>query len=262
MIYCENCNALIEENSANCPYCGALNASGSEKHYMEQLYDVKRDVEELADVPAREYRREIGKTGRMIRLTVLAVTVLAAFAGLLFFVSGRLSDSGPTAEELRAQIAWEQEVFPQLDALYAEGDYGGVMECVYENQKASYYSIDNWEHADFVNVYTWYQSCMERLDRAVSGGYDREAADECILDALFLMQERKYDSYTEQEDALIGEYREEVKQRIGEVFGIQEEELTRLYEECCVEDEYGVYFDYQTAKRKIKDFVKEQGKVD
>ena len=48
------------------PVLRALNAPGGEKQYMEQPYDVKRDVEELADVPVRECRRAIGKTGRMI----------------------------------------------------------------------------------------------------------------------------------------------------------------------------------------------------
>lgn len=261
MINCENCNALIEEDSAKCPYCGALHALGGEKQYMEQLYDVKRDVEELADVPVRAYRREIGKTGRMIRLTFLAAAILAAFAGLFFFVSWKLLGSEPTAEEMRAQIAWEKEVFPQLDVLYAEGDFDGVMECVFENQEESYYSIDNWKHADFINVYTWYQSCTEKLEKAASEGYDAEKAEECILDVLFLIQERKYDSYTEDEEALIAAYQEEVKRQVGTVFGVQEEELTLLYEECCVEDKYGVYFDYQTAKKRVKNFVKEKIKT-
>lgn len=257
MLYCENCHALMEEESAKCPYCGALNVLGGEKQYMEQLYDLKRDVEELSDAPAREYRREIGKTGRIIRWTFAVAAVLAVFVGLFLFLSRKLTDDEPTAEDACAQMQWEKEIFPKLDVLYAEGNYDAIMECVYENQEEAYYSISNWEHADFINVYTWYQSCVERLERAVSEGYDAEEAGECILDALFLIQERNYDTYAGSEEALIGEYREEVKRRIGAVFGIQEEELILLYEECCVEDEYGVYFDYKKAKKKVKSFVNE-----
>lgn len=251
----------MEEDSAKCPYCGALNAVGGEKQYMEQLYDIKKDVEELSAVPEEEYRREIGKTGRVIRWTFLAAAVLMAFVGLLLFVSRKLMGTDPTAEDMRAQMAWEKEVFPKLDALYAAGDYDGIMECVFENQEESYYSIDSWKHADFINVYTWYQTCTEGLDKAASEGYDAEEAGECILDVLFLIQERKYDSYTEDEESLIEAYQEEVKRRVGTVFGVQEEALTLLYEECCVEDEYGVYFDYQTAKKKVKNFVKKQIKT-
>ncbi|MDE6602909.1 MAG: hypothetical protein K2K90_12280 [Lachnospiraceae bacterium] len=38
MIYCENCHAPVAEESAKCPYCGALNAVDGEKQYMEQIY--------------------------------------------------------------------------------------------------------------------------------------------------------------------------------------------------------------------------------
>lgn len=261
MIHCENCNALIGENSAKCPYCGALNAVGGEKQYMEQLYDIKKDVEELSDVPVREYRREIGKTGRVIRRTFLITAVLAAAAGIFFLFWQKFTDYGLTAEEARARMQWEKEIFPKLDALYDAGNYDGVMECVYENQDESYYSIDNWKHADFINVYTWYQSCTERLEKAASKGWDVQEAGECILDALFLLQERKYDSYTKSEETLIAAYQEEVRKQIDTVFGIRESELTLFYEECCVEDEYGVYFDYKTAKKKVADFVEEHSNI-
>lgn len=46
------------------------------------------------------------------------------------------------------------------------------------------------------------------------------------------------------------------------MFGISQEEIDRLYEACCVEDEYGSYFDYQTAKKKVKDFVKKHIKTE
>ncbi len=257
MIYCENCHAPIEEDSAKCPYCGALNAVGGEKQYMEQLYDIKKDVEELSAAPVREYRREIGKTGRVIRVTVLVTAVLTAFVGLLLFLGRKWTDHEPTVEEARAQMQWEKENFPKLDALYAEGDYDAVVAYVFENQGEPYYSIANWAHADFIDVYTRYQYCKEDLALAASQGYDGEKAGDCIIDALFLIQDRPYDSYTEAEEMLIAAYQEEVKEQIGTVFGISEEALIRFYGACCVKDEYGVYLDYQTAKKKVKEFVKE-----
>ena len=262
MIYCENCHAPMEEDSAKCPYCGALNAPGGEKQYMERLYEIRQDVEELSTVPEKEYRREMGRTGRVIRLTFLAIAVLAVFAGLFLFLGRKLTDYEPTEEEIRAQMQWEKEFFPKLDALYAEGDYDGVVACVFENQDETYYSISNWKHADFINVYTQYQFCTESLAQAASKGYSAEDAGDCIIDTLFLIQERTYDSYTEAEEALIAAYQEEVRKQICTVFGISEEDIDRLYVECCVEDEYGVYFDYQTAKKKVKNFVKEKIRTD
>lgn len=262
MIYCENCHAPIEEDSAKCPYCGALNAIGGEKQYMERLYDIRKDVEELSAVPEEEYRRAIGKTGRVIRRTFLLAAVLAGVAVLVLFAGRKLTDYELSAEEVRAQMQWEKEMFPRLDALYDEGDYDGVVECVYGNQEDVYYSISNWEHADFINVYSRYQYCTEGLAQAVAEGYDAADAADCIIDTLFLIQERTYDSYTEAEETLIASYQEEVRKQVCTVFGIAEEDIDRLYEECCVEDAYGVYLDYQTAKKKVKDFVKAHVKTD
>ncbi len=135
------------------------------------------------------------------------------------------------------------------------------MECVFENQGESYYSISNWAHADFIDVYTRYQHCQESLAQAAAGEYDEEAGD-CIIDILFLIQERPYDSYTAAEETLIAAYQKEIREQTGTVFGVSEEALDRLYEECCVEDEYGVYFDYQTAKKEVKRFVEEQIRTD
>ncbi len=61
MLHCENCHAIIPIDSATCPYCGALNAVGGEKQYMEQLFDLKEDVKELKDIPLQTYRQEFKK---------------------------------------------------------------------------------------------------------------------------------------------------------------------------------------------------------
>ena len=37
-------------------------------------------------------------------------------------------------------------------------------------------------------------------------------------------------------------------------------QLDALFEESCVEDEYGVYLDYDTAKKKVRQYVKERNR--
>lgn len=256
MLYCENCHAPIPEHSAKCPYCGALNASGGEKKYMEQLYDLKEDVRELSSVPAMEYRREMGKIGRTIRGTFLLFAIIAVISGIVFFYNEKYGGFERQEEELKAQMLWQRENFPKLDALYEKGDYDGILEFEYESNESGYYSLSDWKHYDFLNMYRWYRSCKEGAAKAASGDYDADDICWCIIDAMFLIQERSYVSYTGEEEELIDGYRREVRNLLCTEFGMQEEEIDSLYEECCITDKYGTYFDYDTAKKRIKKYVK------
>lgn len=260
MLYCENCHAPIPEESAACPYCGALNAPGGEKKYMERLYDLKEDVEELSRVPEQEYRKEMKKIGRIIGGTVLIFAIAAGIVCGAFFLLQRNGSYELSEEEIKAQLLWERENFPILDDMYAEGDYDGILAYVYETEEEDFHSISNWEHSDFLDMYSWYRSCKDRAARAAAGDDEEEIEVECIIDALFLMREREYITYSEAEESQIEEYCREVKTLIGTVFDMPEGDLERLYEESCVEDEYSVYFDYDTARKKVEKYVNNKRK--
>lgn len=260
MLYCENCHAPIPEESEACPYCGALNASGGEKKYMERLYNLKGDVEELSRVPGQEYRREMKRIGRIIGMTVLTIAAVAVFACSALFLYRKQENSGPSEEEARARLLWERENFPKLDAMYAEGDYDGILRYVYGNEEGEYNSISNWKHSDFIDVYRWYCSCRERADQIVSGAYDEEDEIECIIDALFLIQERPYITCSEEEKGQIEEYGREIRALLCAELGMREGDLDLLYEESCLENEYGIYFDYATARKKVREYVKNKRK--
>lgn len=260
MLYCENCHAPIPEESAKCPYCGAFNALGGERQYMEQLYDLKEDVEEISEVPEQEYRREMGKIGRILFRTVLVFAGLAAVCGIGVYLFQRSTDYEISAEEVRVQAEWEREVFPELNALYEKGDYQGVLDYVYARDEEGRRSLANWEHSDFLDRYMQYQACRDSLARIASGEYDEAEEVSCIIDALFLMQEREYDSYTEAEEAQLADYRREVKDLLDAKLGIAEAEINLLYGACCVEDDYGVYLHYDTARKKVRQFVRDRNR--
>ncbi len=258
MLYCENCHAPIPEESAKCPYCGAFNAPGGERQYMEQLYDLKEDVEEISEVPKQAYRREMGKIGRILFRTFLVFAGLAAFCGAVAYLFHKSIDYEASPEEMKAQAAWEREVFPKLDALYEAGDYEGVLDYVYAHDEEGHRLLSNWEHNDFLDRYIQYQACRESLARIAAGDSGEDEEISCIMDVLFLMQEREYDVYTEAEEAQIEAYHREVKEELQEALAISEEELTSLYRACCVEDDYGVYLHYDTAKKKVRQYVKDR----
>lgn len=264
MLHCENCHAVIPIDSAKCPYCGALNAFGGEKQYMERLFDLKEDVEELKDVPIETYKRELGKNSRLIRRTLIICGIAAVLVFGAVFVINKFEYAEIPAAERKEQMLWEKENFPILDELYADGDYDGILEFEAKNCEDGYYSIYNWEHSDFISIYRWYIFCKDSAVAAELNEYDDESVHRFIMDAMCMLQNREYVVYDAEEQELIAEYQDAVREILRSQFAMQDEDFDALYEKCCKEDEYGVYFDYNLADKKVKDYVKhnmKNGKV-
>ena len=264
MLYCENCHALIPIDSAKCPYCGALNAAGGEKQYMEQLFDLKEDVNELKDVPLQRYRQELKRSGRIIKRTLVICGIAAVLVfGVSLGVKKLWYGEMPMAER-KELLLWEKENFPKLDALYEEGDYDSILEFENTNCAEGYYSIYNWEHYGFISLYRWYLACEESAALARERNYDDDSIQRCILDAMFVLQEKDYVKYDDQDQALVDYYKEAVREMLRSQFDMQDEDFAALYAQCCKEDEYGTYLNYKLAQKQVTAYVKnnmENGKV-
>lgn len=264
MLHCENCHALIRADDAQCPYCGALNASGGEKKYMDTLFDLKEDVEELQDVPVNEYKKEFGKSGRIIKRTLIICSVAALLVFGIFLGVDKLRYREVSVAEQKEQMLWEKENFPKLDALYAEEDYDGILEFERTNCEDGYYSIYNWAHYDFISIYRWYVFCQESAALAREMNYDDKSVQQFLMDALCMLQEKSYVEYDVKEQELVEKYQGEVRKILSSQFDIQDKDFAALYAQCCKEDEYGTYFNYKLAEKKVKAYVKnnmENGKV-
>lgn len=189
---------MIPADSAKCPYCGALNAVGGEKQYMEHLFDLKEDVKDLKDVPLQTYRQELKKSSRIIKRTLFICSIVALLAVGLFLITDKFWYAKMPVAERKEQLLWEKENFPKLDALYADGDYDGILE------------------------------------------------------------------YDDKDQALVDNYKEAVREMLRSQFDMQDEDYAALYTQCCKEDEYGTFFNYKLAEKKVNAYVKnsmENGKV-
>lgn len=256
MLYCENCNAPIPADAAKCPYCGALNAVGGEKKYMENLFELKGNVEELKTAPVKAYKEEVRKTGKIIKRTLFAV-IIAAFCiwGLHIWVRMPFNEKAPI-EDVKARLDWERENYPKLDKLYEAKDYDGILE--FENQimEDGLYSISGWAHYDFINEYRRYMSFKADASIIETGNYDKDNVYWCIVDAMLLKQDKSYAGYTDEEMEYIEEYRDETNEFLKNALGMEQEEIDTLYDECCGQDKYGLYFNYKLAEKKIKAYIK------
>ncbi|MDD6811418.1 MAG: hypothetical protein PUD93_06100 [Lachnospiraceae bacterium] len=251
-ICCENCHAVIAADSPKCPYCGAINALGSEKQYMEHLTDIRQDVEKLQQIPVRAYRKEIRKNVKMICITLLILIIIAGIIGGFYFCFQKFFSYGATGGNSKQQLLWEKENYPKLDELYEAGDYDGILAFLDEAGDEEGYSVYNWEHYDFIEVYRFYENCMYTADVIRKETYKEEDIKWCIVDALFVLREVSYASYTTQEEKMIDGYRNEVCEMLEQQFGMTQEEIDNLYQNSLVEEEYGIVFDYRKAQKNAK----------
>lgn len=255
-VQCENCHAMIEADSPKCPYCGASSALGSEKRYMEQLSSIKEGVEELEQIPVKAYRKEMSRTGKIILITMLVFAIIAGILGGLYWCFQTLLYDA-IAEDPKTQLMWERENYPLLDEMYAKGDYDGILAFMEEHYEEAGYSVYNWQHYNFIDVYRFYENCMYMAGMIEEGHYNEEDVMWCIVDALFVLREHDYMTYSSQEEKQIEVYREEVFEVMKNLFGMTQQEVEKLYQDSCVEEDYGIIFDYDKAKKNAEKIAKE-----
>ncbi len=118
-VACRFCGAHFDEMLPKCPYCDSTNIKGAEAQYMDRLEDVRSDMADLSQVPARETRKEFKKQTKFI-LIVVGIIV----GGLLLLAGVEVIFGKPFEErDKQADYVWQQENFPTFDELYEQERY-------------------------------------------------------------------------------------------------------------------------------------------
>lgn len=252
---CENCHAMIDAESPQCPYCGAINVSGSEKKYMEQLSDIKEDIEELEQIPVHASQKEMGKTGKIILITVAVLVVTVGIITKAYhFFDYIFTDI--VVEDPKQKLLWERENYPVLDTMYENEDYDGILAFMQEHFEDAGYSVYNWDHYSFIDLYRYYEDSMYTAALIEEGNYDKDDIAWCIVDALLVFREMDYVTYTAKEEEQIAAYREEIYEVMQKLFGMTKEQVDKLYQDSCTEKEYGIIFDYDKAQKNAEKIAK------
>lgn len=139
---CSHCGAEIDDTMPKCPYCDALIIKGAEEAYMEKLYDIKEDMEELKEIPFDVVEEEVKYQGRRMKKIIIAtVVVVIIFLGF-FFLNEKRYDRDYTADYI-----WEQENYPIMSEMYEKGELEELEE-FYFNALEEDRSLWNWEYFD------------------------------------------------------------------------------------------------------------------
>lgn len=139
---CSSCGAEIDDTMPKCPYCDTLIMKGAEAQYMEKLYDIQEDMEELKEIPFDVVEAEVKHQGRrMKKIIIIALIVILAFVVIFMFEEKKYD------RDVTADYIWEQTNFPIMSELYENGEYEELEEMYYDALMDDK-PVWNWEYYD------------------------------------------------------------------------------------------------------------------
>ena len=78
---CSNCGADISSKDIKCPYCGAMQYEASEKKYMNDLYKINSDMDNLDKNVRRYALLSIAKSIGYVLIGTAAALVIGVAIG-------------------------------------------------------------------------------------------------------------------------------------------------------------------------------------
>lgn len=156
---CENCGAEYEYKEPCCPYCGTVNEIGAEQQYMNKLQDLKQNLGNMRQVVPNAYAQEIRSTGRRtgIAAAIIIVALILIIGSFVFIQHYRVNVL--ETREMKSQLLWEQQYFPQLDEWYDNQEFDKILEFqmeLYTNEETKDISLYRWKHIQFIRYYERY----------------------------------------------------------------------------------------------------------
>lgn len=231
MTVCTNCGASFDAALPECPYCNAIYEPAAEKQYMENLEDIKDDLEDLTGVSEDVYKKEIRRN--VVRICIFAVAaavIILAFLGVRYWYYN-LYDGGLEMADVKEQILWEQEAFPKLDVWYEEGKYKEIYDYLEEAFNEGY-GGSNWEHYYFIQSYIGYEMCMDDRDELTDPDKANVNTTQFVLgQLLYFLYRDDGGLYTEEDWQKLQALRPNLEDILYQDMKFTKEEAEALYED-------------------------------
>lgn len=235
MITCKQCGAEFDADLPSCPYCGELNYSGAEQEYLSHISDINKNMSDLADDSETEYKSGVKKT---LPILLGIVSLIILFIGLLigiYLLYYKVS-SAHSVDEQRAVILWKNNYYDDLDTLYEQDDYDGVLAFLDEHIDDEGYFPYEWEHMDFIQIYQSYKNFLE--DSSQFDSNDLTFMYWTLYDILYLedIGSQTYYHFTESEEEQIAAWQAEAHAFLTDHMGMTESEIEEMKQETCYKD--------------------------
>ncbi|MDO4622292.1 MAG: zinc ribbon domain-containing protein [Eubacteriales bacterium] len=268
-MFCPNCGAEFADWAHKCPYCGTVNDQVDEELYMAHMEELRQRLDHVDEDAEEHYVQNV--TGSVKRIFVIVGIILAAALALVILIRVLETRSEEKTEKYYKDLyVWQKEVFPELDALYAQGDYEGVMEAAAKATENTEFYAGDWKHYYFVfTFYDAYRNMMQMEEARKNGTCDSTTlgmglygavylyccADDTYLEELRTAFDANNDSYgiTEEEQEKIREYREAAGPVLHDTIGWTDEDIESIYKEAASGEHgllLGPFFDKADAMEK------------
>lgn len=267
MIRCANCGAEIEGTVECCPYCGALNESGAQAKYMDGLEKVRDGLEELEQLPERQYKKTLPVLFFLAAGITAAILLLAGGSGYLKRTAERAREQEYEKKAYQRAI-WMDEYFPVLEEWFREGEYDKLA-ALYETagEEEGSEALYNWKRYGFLSIYRPYYEGVQgvkELKEEKAGSWDIAYVLRNFLEFRYYYTGERLDEYTErgsgygihgiteEERLIIEKLQEKAGAILRSDFGLEPEEAEALAGRAAGG---GGYLSVET----IADYVEEQG---
>ena len=213
-VKCPNCGAAHAADDARCPYCDALNPTGAEKAYMDELDDIKDDTDDLAENAQRDFNANV--QGNAKRVALIAIVVVAVIAAMFLVANGMEKNSErQEIQSYQARESFRAEHFAELDRLYAAGDDAALSAYAWSLvDDPGFDALFSWEHIGYLEVYDDWETITFAQEefREGKGGIDDYMWTVSLAIELARLDgngQRTSAQLTESEEARAARYRED-----------------------------------------------------
>lgn len=169
-MYCRNCGAKFDDTEPKCPYCGTTNLVGAESQYMDNLEKLRKNTEDLEELPSETYEKQVKKHSLFALKIVLIVVGICAglfLAIQLISKTHQIITDRTLLNSKQEAREFEEKYFPILDKLYEEGDDDAVynyLVSLYEEKGSD--ALFRWEHEIYYYYYGYHQYIQLLLKEA------------------------------------------------------------------------------------------------
>ena len=256
-IECPYCGAIFDIHMQRCPYCDSVNEYGAEEDYLDDLEDIRKNLEMQDDLTQDMYIEEAKKTMQKVLRVLLIILMILVSIGVAIFIAYTTFKAHQEAKQ-RQELKWQQENFKKFDEWYAAGNYDAINDFynqMYED--GEYHETWRWEHYEFMQAYYKY-SYIKEYEKKYNEGtlydYEEKYFFSNAMQLMFEVWDIKLNTaknINKKEYDLIMQYQEYARALVKEYYNLSDEELEEFGKEIKY-DPPGVGVDYNKCDKLLE----------
>lgn len=225
-IICGSCGAEFDDSLAKCPYCDSTNIKGAEAAYMEQLEDVREELDSLTEVPIKETKTAAKKQLKFVGIVLGVLLVLVLVPNGLAYWSEHQYD-----RDNKADFLWKEANFPVMQEMYDQGKYDELLVFI-EQASGEDKPVWEWEHWQFMDIYSeakWLLDMYECED--FRDKYQKDYYGTILYSAFKVEGMDFLEKLTEEEKAILKPYTDQLHGEFQTRWEMSDEDYNSYYEE-------------------------------